>query len=43
MQMAAHSGDRAAMLFMAKAYETGIGLDGDKWVISRLVFSALGF
>ena len=30
MLMAAHAGDRAAMLYMAKSYETGNGLGGDR-------------
>ena len=30
--MAADAGDRSAMLYMAKAYETGIGLGENRWL-----------
>jgi len=30
MMMAAEAGDRSAMLYMAKAYETGVGLGEDR-------------
>ena len=31
MLMAAEAGDRSAMLYMAKAYETGVGLGENRW------------
>ena len=31
--MAAGAGDRGAMIYLAKAYETGEGLSTDWWVV----------
>ena len=36
MIMAAEVGDRSAMIFMAKAFETGIGLGSDRYIIRSI-------
>ena len=46
MSMAADAGDRSAMLYMAKAYETGVGLGENRYrqfpvQISSRIFSSI--